>query len=41
MREALRRHLAHLSFEQLRCRVMPFAEACGFLTDENVFKDIS
>jgi len=29
VREALRRHLAQLRFEQLRRRVMPFAEARG------------
>jgi predicted transcriptional regulator len=40
-REALRRQLALESFEQLRQRVMPFAEARGYLTDEDVFRDIS
>jgi metal-responsive CopG/Arc/MetJ family transcriptional regulator len=40
MREALRRHLSQLRFEQLRRRVMPFAEARGYLTDEDVFKII-
>lgn len=41
MREALRRHLAQLRFEHLRRRIMPFAEARGYLTDEDVFKDVS
>ena len=41
MREALRRHLARLRFEQLRRRVMPFAEARGYLTDEDVFDTMS
>ena len=41
MREALRRHLALLRFEQLRRRVMPFAEARGYLTDEDVFNQVS
>jgi predicted transcriptional regulator len=41
MREALRRHLAQLRFEQLRRRVMPFAEARGYLTDEDIFKTVS
>jgi predicted transcriptional regulator len=41
MREALRRHLAQLRFEQLRRRVMPFAEARGYLTDEDVFDRVS
>jgi predicted transcriptional regulator len=36
VREALRRHLAQLRFEQLRRRVMTFAEARGYLTDEDV-----
>jgi predicted transcriptional regulator len=40
-REALRRQLALESFDQLRRRVMPFAEARGYLTDEDVFRDIS
>jgi predicted transcriptional regulator len=39
-REALRRHLAQLRFEQLRRRVMPFAEARGYLTDEDVFNKV-
>ncbi len=41
MREALRRHLGQLRFEQLRRRVMPFAEARGYLTDEDVFDQVS
>jgi predicted transcriptional regulator len=41
MREALRRHLAQLRFEQLRRRVMPFAEARGYLIDEDVFNQVS
>lgn len=41
VREALRRQLDLLQFEQLRARTMPFAEARGYLTDEDVFRDIS
>ncbi len=41
MREALRRHLAQFRFENLRCRVMSFAEARGYLTDEDVFDAVS
>jgi predicted transcriptional regulator len=41
VRDALRRQLALLRFEQLRRRTMPFAEARGYLTDEDVFKDVS
>jgi predicted transcriptional regulator len=40
-RDALRRQLAIELFEQLRERVAPFAEAKGFLTDEDVFKAVS
>jgi predicted transcriptional regulator len=41
VREALRRPLAQLRFQQLRRRVMPFAEARGYLTDEDVFDRVS
>lgn len=40
-REALRRQLALAHFEDLRRRIMPLAEAQGYLTDEDVFRDIS
>jgi predicted transcriptional regulator len=40
-REALRRQLRISQFEALRKRIMPFAEASGFLTDEDVFSRIS
>ena len=40
-RDALRRQLAVASFDQLRARAKPFAEARGFLTDEDVFKAVS
>ena len=41
VREALRRQLSVQLFDQLRERTMPFAEAAGYLTDEDVFADIS
>ena len=41
VREALQRQLALDRFEDLRRRIMPFAEARGYLTDEDVFKDVS
>ena len=41
MREALKRHLALLRFEQLRRRATPFAAARGYLTDEEVFNRMS
>ena len=40
VREALRRHLLILQFEQIRRRVMPSAEARGYLIDEDIFKDV-
>ena len=41
VREALRRQLSLLRFEHLRRRALPFAEARGYLTDEDVFRDLS
>jgi predicted transcriptional regulator len=41
VREALRRQLDLLQLDQLRGRVMPFAEARGYLTDEDVFREVS
>ena len=41
VREALRRQLARSQFEDLRRRIMPFAEAQGYLTDEDVVRDVS
>jgi predicted transcriptional regulator len=41
VRVALRRQLALSQFEDLRRRIMPFAEAQGYLTDEDVFRDVS
>ncbi len=41
VRDALRRQLSLLRFEQLRRQVMPFAEARGYLTDEDVFRAVS
>lgn len=41
VRDALRRQLSLFLFEQLRHKAMPFAEARGYLTDEDVFKAVS
>jgi predicted transcriptional regulator len=41
VREALRRHLLLMQFDQLRERIMPFAEANGYLTDEDIFHEVS
>ncbi len=40
-REALRRQLRISQFEALRRKIMPFAEARGYLTDEDVFREVS
>jgi len=40
-REALRRQLRLEHFEEIRKRVIPFAEARGYLTDEDVFSQIT
>jgi len=41
VREALERQLALDQLTDLRRRIVPFAEARGYLTDEDVFRDIS
>lgn len=40
-RDALRRQLTVLRFDRLRNQVLPLAEARGYLTDEDVFRDVS
>lgn len=40
-REALRHQLRLVQFESLRKKAMPFAEARGYLTDEDVFSEVS
>ena len=40
-RDALRRQLRLTQFDAIRRRMMPFAEARGFLTDEDVFEKLS
>ncbi len=40
VRESVRRHLAVEKFRALRRKVLPFAEAQGFLVDEDVFKEL-
>ena len=40
-REALRRQLRLGQFESLRRRIMPFADARGLLTDEDIFAKVS
>ena len=41
IRGALRRQLSVLRFEKLREQVMPFAEARGYLTDDDIFEEVS
>ncbi len=41
MRDALRRQLSLMRFERTRRRLIPYAEARGYLTDEDVFRDVS
>jgi metal-responsive CopG/Arc/MetJ family transcriptional regulator len=41
VRDALRRQLALARFDDLRRRIMPLAEARGYLTDEDIFRDVS
>jgi predicted DNA-binding protein len=41
VREALRRQLSIEAFQQLRNRVLPFAESQGLITDEDIWKEIS
>jgi predicted transcriptional regulator len=40
-RDALRRQLSVLRFDNLRDKVLPLAEARGYLTDDDVFRDVS
>lgn len=41
VREALERRLAMDQLAELRRRITPFAEARGYLTDEDIFREIS
>jgi predicted transcriptional regulator len=40
-REALERQVAVARFRELRAKTLPFAEAQGLLTDEDVFRAVS
>ncbi len=40
-REALRRQVAVIRFRELRRKVLPFAEAQGLVSDEDVFQALS
>lgn len=41
VRDALRRQLAISALDEVREQLIPLAEAHGWLTDEDVFRDVS
>ena len=41
VRESLRQYLAQVELRLLREKLRPYAEASGYLTDEDVFKAVS
>jgi len=41
VRESIQRYVAIYNFRRLRNTILPFAEAQGILTDEDVFRSIS
>ena len=41
VRDSLRRHVAVQRFRAVRRKILPFAEAQGLVTDEDVFKALS
>jgi metal-responsive CopG/Arc/MetJ family transcriptional regulator len=41
VRDAVRRYLALREFQRVRDSVIPYAEAAGALTDEDVFRSMS
>jgi predicted transcriptional regulator len=41
VRESLRRYVAAERFRAIRRKILPFAEAQGLLTDDDVFKALS
>ncbi len=41
VRESLRKYITIQRFRKLRNMVLPFAEAQGILTDEDIFREIS
>lgn len=41
IRESIRRQLLIYEFENLREQAIPYAEKQGYLTDEDVFREIS
>ena len=41
VRQAIKRQLSIDSFQELRKRLLPYGEAQGWLTDEDVFREVS
>ncbi|HXT20245.1 MAG TPA: CopG family transcriptional regulator [Thermoanaerobaculia bacterium] len=41
VRDLLRRHLLVEMIDEIRKELIPYAEAAGWFTDEDVFRDIS
>ena len=41
VRDALKRQFAIIRFRQMRGKILPLAEARGYITDEDVFRDVS
>ena len=41
VRDAIKRQISLIQFEQLRRDALPFAEARGYLTDEDIFNAVS
>ncbi len=40
-REMLRKHIAVERFRELRRKALPLAEAAGYVSDEDIFRDVS
>ena len=41
VRDALRRQVSLMRFEDNRRKLLPYGEGAGFLTDEDVFRQVS
>lgn len=41
VRQALKRQLSIESFQEIRKQLLPYGEAQGLLTDEDVFREVS
>ena len=41
VREALRRQLALVRLDALRKELVPYAQACGWFTDDDVIREVS